>query len=199
MQMMIFKGINRVTQTYGGSHGGIDIVGDTDPTVRSVTDGEVYSVQYWDGKTKTGSQSYGNLVIVTHDGKRFYYAHLKSIAVKKKQQLKPGDTIGIMGSTGNVTGPHVHFEVRTGSTTKTRVDPAPYCGVENKKGVYTEPVPHKYTAKDARRALRIAATLETPTEEDYRLLDLDNDGKITAKDARDILRRAAELEEETNN
>ena len=189
--MTIFKGINRVTQPYGGSHGGIDIVGDTDPTVRSVTDGEVYLIQKWDGKTKTGSQSYGNLVIVSHDGKRFYYAHLKSIAVKQGQKIKQGDTIGIMGSTGNSTGAHVHFEVRTGATTATRIDPTPYCGVENKKGVYTEP--YRYTPKDGRRALRIAARLAKPTPEDFKLLDMDGDGRITARDAREVLRKAAKL------
>ena len=187
--MMIFKGINRVTQTYGDSHGGIDIVGDDNPTIHSVTEGTVYLVQKWDGRTKTGSQSYGNLVIIKADGKRFYYAHLKSIAVKQGQKVKQGDTIGIMGSTGNSTGPHVHFEVRTGATTATRIDPTPYCGVENKKGVYTEP--YRYTSKDGRRALQIAARLAKPTLADLKLLDMDGDGKITTKDAREVLRRAA--------
>lgn len=187
--MMIFKGINRVTQPYGGNHGGIDIVGDTDPTVRCVVDGTVYLIQKWDGRTKTGSQSYGNLVIIKAEGKRFYYAHLKSIAVKQGQKVKQGDTIGIMGSTGNSTGPHVHFEVRTGATTATRIDPTPYCGVENKKGVFTEP--YRYTSKDGRRALQIAARLVKPTLADLKLLDMDGDGKITTKDARDVLRKAA--------
>jgi hypothetical protein len=189
--MMIFKGINRVTQAYGGNHGGIDIVGDTDPTVRCVADGTVYLIQKWDGKTKTGSQSYGNLVIVIDDKKRYYYAHLKSIAVKQGQKVKQGDTIGIMGSTGNSTGPHVHFEVRTGATTATRIDPTPYCGVENRKGVYTEP--YRYTSKDGRRALQIAARLAKPTPDDLKLLDMDGDGKITTKDAREVLRKAAKL------
>ena len=188
---MIFKGINRVTQAYGGNHGGIDIVGDTDPTVRCVADGTVYLIQKWDGKTKTGSQSYGNLVIVIDDKKRYYYAHLKSIAVKQGQKVKQGDTIGIMGSTGNSTGPHVHFEVRTGATTATRIDPTPYCGVENRKGVYTEP--YRYTSKDGRRALQIAARLAKPTPDDLKLLDMDGDGKITTKDAREVLRKAAKL------
>ena len=184
--MMIFKGINRVTQPYGGNHGGIDIVGDTDPTVRCVADGTVYLIQKWDGKTKTGSQSYGNLVIVKADGKRFYYAHLKSIAVKQGQKVKQGDTIGIMGSTGNSTGAHVHFEVRTGATTATRIDPSPYCDLPNEKGTYLP-----YSPSDARKALRIAAKLAKPTAADIKRLDLDRDGKISASDAREILRRAA--------
>ena len=102
--MMIFKGINRVTQTYGDSHGGIDIVGDDNPTIHSVTEGTVYLVQKWDGRTKTGSQSYGNLVIIKADGKRFYYAHLKSIAVKQGQKVKLGDVIGLWAALATPQG-----------------------------------------------------------------------------------------------
>ena len=77
---MIFKGRNRVTQAYSYNvntrkgHGGIDIVGDDNQTVHAVESGIVTMVSVWDGKTKTGTQSYGNLVVITDNtGKRHYY------------------------------------------------------------------------------------------------------------------------------
>lgn len=158
---MLFKGRNKVTSTYGkrwgGSHGGIDIVGLDSKEVLSQTDGYVYRVQRWDGKTKTGSQSYGNLVVVRSNGKLFYYAHLAKINVKFGDSIKKGEAIGIMGATGNVTGPHTHFEVRTGTTTSTRVDPAKYCGIENKKGIYKETVPAKVPEISYKKRFEITA------------------------------------------
>ena len=140
-----FKGRNRVTQPYTYSvsgktgHGGIDIVGDDNTTVYAVEAGTVTMISIWDGKTKTGTQSYGNLVVVTDAGGcRHYYAHLQSIAVSKGQAVSVGTQIGVMGNTGNSFGAHLHYEVRTGQTTATRVNPADHCGVQNAKGTYTE-------------------------------------------------------------
>ena len=144
---MVFKGRNRVTQpyTYSASakkgHGGIDIVGDDNQTVHAVESGIVTMGSVWDGKTKKGTQSYGNLVVITdNSGKRHYYAHLSSIAVIKGKSISVGDVIGTMGNTGNSFGAHTHYEVRTGSTTATRINPAEFCGVQNSKGTYTESV-----------------------------------------------------------
>lgn len=140
-----FKGRNRVTQPYTYSisgktgHGGIDIVGDDNSTVYAVEAGTVTMISLWDGKTKTGTQSYGNLVVVTDAGGcRHYYAHLQSIAVRNGQYVGVGMKIGVMGNTGNSFGAHLHYEVRTGQTTATRVNPADHCGVQNAKGTYTE-------------------------------------------------------------
>lgn len=136
--MMIFKGKNRVTQPYGNGHGGIDIVGDSSRNVHAVSAGVVDLVQLWDGKTKVGSQSYGNLVRIKSGNEYHYYAHLDKICTIKGQSVKAGDIIGTMGNTGNSTGPHTHFEVRKGGrTTACRVNPAPYADVLNKKGAYT--------------------------------------------------------------
>lgn len=140
-----FKGRNRVTQPYTYSisgktgHGGIDIVGDDNKNVYAVESGTVTMISKWDGKTKTGTQSYGNLVVVTDANNcRHYYAHLQSIAVSKGQAVNVGTQIGVMGNTGNSFGAHLHYEVRKGQTTATRVNPADYCGVQNAKGTYTE-------------------------------------------------------------
>lgn len=140
-----FKGRNRVTQPYTykpaskTGHGGIDIVGDDNTTVYAVEAGTVTMISKWDGKTKTGTQSYGNLVVVTdNDNCRHYYAHLQSITVSKGQAVSVGTKIGVMGNTGNSFGAHLHYEVRTGQKMDTRVNPANYCGVQNAKGTYTE-------------------------------------------------------------
>lgn len=142
-----FKGRNRVTQPYTYNtaskigHGGIDIVGDDNKNVYAVESGIVTTVSHWDGKTKTGTQSYGNLVVVTDNFNcRHYYAHLQSIAVHNGQSVSVGTKIGVMGNTGNSFGAHLHYEVRTGKPTSTRVNPANYCGVKNVKGTYTTTV-----------------------------------------------------------
>ena len=139
----IFKGRNEVSSGYKLpgrlSHGGIDIIGRDNTDVRVIYPGTVSDIQIWDGKTKTGNMSYGNLIkIVGDNGDVHYYAHLLngSITVKKGDVVKLGQKIGVMGSTGNSTGPHVHYEVRTNRNA--RIDPTKYVAVNNAKGVYTE-------------------------------------------------------------
>ena len=97
-----FNGRNRVTQPYTYNtasktgHGGIDIVGDDNAIVYAVESGSVTMISPWDGKTKTGTQSYGNLVVVTDSNNcRHYYAHLKSIAVSNGQYVFVGTKIGV--------------------------------------------------------------------------------------------------------
>jgi murein DD-endopeptidase MepM/ murein hydrolase activator NlpD len=66
---------------------------------------------------------YGNLVVVQHRlGYTTWYAHLSSIATSVGQAVAGGTTLGYVGSTGNSTGPHLHFEVRRYDTP---IDPAP--------------------------------------------------------------------------
>lgn len=84
--------------------------------VYAAEDGTVDQTQDWDGHTKTGMQSYGNMVRIKHDpykGKTLQtrYAHLSSYCVKVGQKVKEGELIGYSGVTGNVFGAHLHFEV----------------------------------------------------------------------------------------
>lgn len=84
--------------------------------VYSAEDGTVDQTQNWDGHTKTGMQSYGNMVRIKHapyKGKTLQtrYAHLSSYCVKVGQKVKEGELIGYSGTTGNVFGAHLHFEV----------------------------------------------------------------------------------------
>lgn len=142
---MVFNGKIKVTQPYTWNgktgHGGIDIVGLDSDKIRAQVPGVVERVQFWNGKTKTGSQSYGNLVIVKGDnGLRYYYAHLKTILVKKGERVAKDQPLGVMGSTGNSTGPHLHFEIRRGANKDTRISPASSLGIPlgipNERGEY---------------------------------------------------------------
>ena len=79
----------------------------TGTSVRAVTAGEVVSAG-WAG-------SYGYEVIIAHpDGTYSQYAHLSAISVSEGQPVTSGQRIGRSGSTGNSTGPHLHFEVLVG-------------------------------------------------------------------------------------
>lgn len=69
------------------------------------------------------SGGYGNLVVIQHRlGYTTWYAHLSSIATSVGAQVEGGTLVGYVGSTGNSTGPHLHFEVRRYDTP---IDPAP--------------------------------------------------------------------------
>lgn len=87
------------------THTGLDIAASTGTPIQVVADGTVTSAQY------TGA--YGNLVKVDHgNGVETWYAHTSKMYVTAGQTVKAGDTIAAVGSTGNSTGPHLHFEIR---------------------------------------------------------------------------------------
>ena len=105
---------------YGGYkhfHTGIDLVEPFGSPVFAADDGIVAVV----GSSGSG---YGNYVVIAHAGGfDTLYGHLSSILVKAGQRVTQGTPVGLEGSTGNSTGPHLHFELRVGQKP---VDPAPY-------------------------------------------------------------------------
>ncbi|MFB8348464.1 LysM peptidoglycan-binding domain-containing M23 family metallopeptidase [Streptomyces niveus] len=102
-----------------GYHTGVDFAAASGTTVKAVGPGTVVSAG-WSG-------SYGNEVVIKHDdGQYSQYAHLSSLAVSAGQTVAGGDQIGLSGSTGNSTGPHLHFEIRTGPSYGSDVDPLAY-------------------------------------------------------------------------
>lgn len=89
---------------WGAQHRGIDIARPSNYTIKA-TDNGVVTFAGWDG-------TYGNKIVVNHNnGYETIYAHLSSITVSVGQVVGQGSKIGIMGSTGNSTGTHLHFEV----------------------------------------------------------------------------------------
>jgi murein DD-endopeptidase MepM/ murein hydrolase activator NlpD len=68
---------------------------------------------------------YGNHVRIQHSDCLTIYGHLQSWSVKRDDKVRAGDLIGYSDNTGNSTGPHLHFEVRLGSTVQTCTDPLP--------------------------------------------------------------------------
>ncbi|MGM9522637.1 MAG: M23 family metallopeptidase [Oscillospiraceae bacterium] len=91
------------------NHKGIDIASSSGTPIYAADGGTVIFAQYW-----TGS-GYGNLIEIEHDnGDITYYGHLSSISVSEGDKVAQGDLIGEMGATGNVSGTHLHFEIRPG-------------------------------------------------------------------------------------
>jgi murein DD-endopeptidase MepM/ murein hydrolase activator NlpD len=89
----------------GAFHKGVDIRAETGTPVRTTADGIVIHAG-WD------MSGYGRMVVVDHgSGTQTWYAHLSRINVTVGQDVRRGDVIGAVGSTGRVTAPHLHYEV----------------------------------------------------------------------------------------
>lgn len=95
-------------------HTGLDIAAPSGTPVKAASDGVVISAG--------SAGNYGNAVVVDHgNGVTTRYAHNSKLHVTEGQQIRAGDTIAAVGSTGRSTGPHLHFEVRVNGDA---VDPA---------------------------------------------------------------------------
>jgi len=116
----------RVTSPYGTrlhpilkkykTHTGIDIGAASGSNIVAANSGKVIKAYY--------SSSYGNTVIIDHGGGiTTLYAHASKLLVSTGQTVNRGDVIAKVGSTGNSTGPHLHFEVRKNGS---HVNPMPY-------------------------------------------------------------------------
>ncbi|MFJ8078461.1 peptidoglycan DD-metalloendopeptidase family protein [Streptomyces sp. NPDC096176] len=102
-----------------GYHTGVDFAASSGTSVKAVGAGTVVSAG-WSG-------SYGNEVVIQHtDGTYSQYAHLSSLGVSSGQSVSGGQQIGLSGSTGNSSGPHLHFEIRTGPSYGSDIDPLAY-------------------------------------------------------------------------
>lgn len=113
----------RITSRYGESsslrrslHTGLDIACSKGTEIKSVAPGTVIFSEY--------SGSYGNLVKIDHgNGIETWYGHASKLCVKVGDKVEAGDKIALVGSTGNSTGPHLHFEIRIDGNT---VNPQKY-------------------------------------------------------------------------
>ncbi len=120
---MVWPLVGQITSRFGyrrlriggtNMHYGLDIDGNTGDPIRSATAGTV-TFSGWRG-------GFGYLVVVENGDTEYYYAHASALLVSVGQRVQPGDLIARVGATGNVTGPHLHFEIRVNGTP---VDPLP--------------------------------------------------------------------------
>jgi murein DD-endopeptidase MepM/ murein hydrolase activator NlpD len=101
----------------GRMHRGVDLTAAEGSSIRASRDGIVA----YSGR---GFRGYGNLVILDHgDGFLTAYAHNRKNLVRLNEAVRAGDTVAIVGHTGNATAAHVHFEIRMGEKA---VDPLSY-------------------------------------------------------------------------
>jgi murein DD-endopeptidase MepM/ murein hydrolase activator NlpD len=95
------------------NHNGMDIASNMGTSVYAADGGKVVLAEWYGG--------YGNCIMIDHgNGYKTLYGHLSYIGVKSGQAVNQGDVIGQVGSTGNSTGPHLHFEVYLNGS---RIDP----------------------------------------------------------------------------
>jgi len=98
------------------AHKGIDLAAPTGTPIYATADGTVSKAEWF--------SSYGLYVSLEHGGEiQTRYGHMSRVSVLSGQQVKKGDIIGYVGSTGRSTGPHLHYEVRIAGNA---VNPLPY-------------------------------------------------------------------------
>lgn len=102
-----------------GYHTGIDFAVPVGTAVKSIGPGVVV--------TAGQGGPYGTQVVIRHpDGMYSQYAHLSKLSIREGQDVQGGTPIGLSGATGNVSGPHLHFEIRTGPEYGSDISPVPY-------------------------------------------------------------------------
>ncbi|HXJ20068.1 MAG TPA: LysM peptidoglycan-binding domain-containing M23 family metallopeptidase [Polyangia bacterium] len=102
---------------WGKPHEGIDLPAPVGTPVFAAADGTVVYSGH-------GIRGYGNLIVIKHTGDLLtVYAHNSALLVSQGQPVRAGDRIALVGQSGHATGPHLHFEVRSGQIP---IDPMPY-------------------------------------------------------------------------
>jgi len=117
----IWPTVGRITSKYGGrehpifegirKHDGLDISAQQGMPIVAAADGTVKFARW--------KLAYGQAVEIDHGyDTRTFYAHLSKLKVKKGQTVKRGEIVGLVGSTGVSTGPHLHYEVKVNGKSK---------------------------------------------------------------------------------
>lgn len=142
-----------------GWHTGIDLVGEE--KIYSSCNGKVIKTGY--------DKSYGNYIVVKNDtdGRHHWFCHLSKIIIGIGKKVSKTTVIGIMGSTGNSTGKHLHFEIRNASNKYAdNSNPADYMGIPNKVGSYNSANYKINTSASELKTLAIDTNLrDKPTTE----------------------------------
>ena len=106
-------------QRWGSMHGGIDLAGPLGSPILAVGDGVVLEAGAADG--------FGNWVVIRHaNGDASIYGHMQYFFVHAGEKVKAGQKIALVGSEGQSTGPHLHFELHQGGLDGAKIDPVPW-------------------------------------------------------------------------
>lgn len=109
---------------WSSKHSGQDFAVSIGTSVEAVHNGTVVKAG---GNGAGDGPAYGNAIVVKHDNGTFsQYAHLSKIDVRVGQAVKTGQHIAASGNTGNSSGPHLHFEIRTSPNYGTAIDPVAF-------------------------------------------------------------------------
>ncbi|MBT2528998.1 M23 family metallopeptidase [Streptomyces sp. ISL-99] len=113
---------------WASKHSGQDFAVPTGTPVDAVHGGTVVKA----GPNGAGDgPAYGNAIVVKHDNNTYsQYAHLSKVNVYPGQKVKTGERIGLSGNTGNSSGPHLHFEIRTTPNYGTAINPVSFLRAE---------------------------------------------------------------------
>ncbi|MER5886837.1 peptidoglycan DD-metalloendopeptidase family protein [Streptomyces sp. NPDC001941] len=123
-----------------GKHTGVDFAVPVGTPVKAAASGVVI-------KSGPGG-AYGNELVIKHDnGQYTQYAHLSAFRVHQGAHVAGGDVVALSGNTGNSTGPHLHFELRTGPGYGTAIDPAPLLGKTVRPATPAPSAGGRYTVK----------------------------------------------------
>ncbi len=130
-------------------HTAIDIAATRGDEVRAVTDGRVVRTvtNCREGDVSCGGR-YGNHVLIRHDSDAYYsqYSHLSSVNVQSGSNVRRGDKIGEIGSTGYSTGPHLDLEIKTAETSGHK-NPCLFVNCQGQCGI-SQPPPGYVTAEN---------------------------------------------------
>ena len=125
-----YEGKFKITQTFkGAAHDGLDLVGIDSKEIHATANGKVVFAG-WENAANH-SQGFGQYVVIQSNGKYYHYGHLSQIKVKVGDSVKMTQVIGIEGTTGNSTGNHCHYCVRTSMSPGTYLDICAISGIPN--------------------------------------------------------------------
>ncbi|UCM88213.1 M23 family metallopeptidase [Streptomyces marincola] len=125
-----------LTATYGNSgdrwassHSGQDFAVDVGTPVNAAHSGTVVKAG---GNGAGDGPAYGNAIVIKHDDDTYtQYAHLSEVDVEVGEEVSTNDEIGLSGNSGNSSGPHLHFEIRTSADFGSAIDPVQFLDKQN--------------------------------------------------------------------
>ena len=153
-----YEGKFKITQTFKGSvHDGLDLVGLDSKEIHATATGRIVKAG-WENEANH-AQGFGQYVVILCNGRYYHYGHLSEIRCKVGDQVKITDVIGIEGSTGNSTGSHCHYCIRTSMSPGTYLDVCALSGIPNiYGGTYDDG--WRSGAKQAKKSVKVTVQID---------------------------------------